>query len=259
METLFKTQHNKSVLVIGETCDDIFIYGEVSRLNPEAPVPIIKPTHKTTNKGMAENVAKNLESLGVSVDLICNQETIKKIRYVDDSYNYILLRIDEEEDINKIDLSNLPDGDYAAVVIGDYNKGFLTSEDIQQICKEYDCPIFLDTKKELGEWADCLDYIKINNSEYQRNKEIIDTKLISKTIITRGSKGCNFDGKNFPTKEVEVKDVVGAGDTFLAGLVFKYIETNSIEESIEFANLCSTQVVQKRGVGIVDKNELYGR
>lgn len=247
------------VLVIGETCDDIFIYGEVSRLNPEAPVPIIKPTYQTTNKGMAENVANNLESLGVGVDLICNQETIKKIRYVDDSYNYILLRIDEEEPINKIDLYKLPEEEYDAVVIGDYNKGFLQPSDIQYICKKYTCPIFLDTKKELGNWVYCLDYIKINNSEYQRNKEIIDTKLISKTIITRGSKGCNFNGQNFPTKEVEVKDVVGAGDTFLAGLVFKYIETNSIEQSIEFANLCSTQVVQKRGVGLVDKNELYGK
>jgi len=247
------------VLVIGETCDDIFIYGEVLRLNPEAPVPIVKPTYQTTNKGMAENVANNLESLGVGVDLICNRETIKKIRYVDDSYNYILLRIDEEEPITKIDLYKLPEEDYDAVVIGDYNKGFLQPSDIQYICKKYTCPIFLDTKKELGDWADCLNYIKINNSEYQRNKEIIDTKLISKTIITRGSKGCNFNGKNFPTKEVEVKDVVGAGDTFLAGLVFKYIETNSIEQSIEFANLCSTQVVQKRGVGIVDKNELYGK
>jgi len=247
------------VLVIGETCDDVFIYGEVLRLNPEAPVPIIKPKYQTTNKGMAENVANNLESLGVGVDLVCNRETIKKIRYVDDSYNYILLRIDEEEPITKIDLYKLPEEDYNAVVIGDYNKGFLQPSDIQYICKKYTCPIFLDTKKELGKWAECLDYIKINNSEYQRNKEIIDTKLISKTIITRGSLGCNFDGKNFPTKEVEVKDVVGAGDTFLAGLVFKYIETNSIEESIEFANLCSTQVVQKRGVGIVDKNELYGR
>ena len=247
------------VLVIGETCDDIFIYGEVLRLNPEAPVPIVKPTYQTTNKGMAENVANNLESLGVGVDLVCNRETIKKIRYVDDSYNYILLRIDEEEPITKIDLYKLPEEDYDAVVIGDYNKGFLQPSDIQYICKKYTCPIFLDTKKELGDWADCLNYIKINNSEYQRNKEIIDTKLISKTIITRGSKGCNFNGKNFPTKEVEVKDVVGAGDTFLAGLVFKYIETNSIEQSIEFANLCSTQVVQKRGVGIVDKNELYGK
>lgn len=249
----------KRVLVIGETCDDVFIYGEVNRLNPEAPVPIVIPKYQTINKGMAENVAINLRALEVDVDLICNSECIKKIRYVDDSYNYILLRIDEEENINKIDLSNLPEEDYDAVVIGDYNKGFLETIDIVKICKKYTCPIFLDTKKELGSWVDSVDYIKINNSEYQRNKKIIDDTLLSKTIITRGRVGCDFDGNNYPTKSVEVKDVVGAGDTFLAGLVFKYIETNLIEESIEFANLCSTQVVQKRGVGIVDKNELYGK
>lgn len=259
MERVFKTQYNTSILVIGETCDDIFIYGEVNRLNPEAPVPIITPKYQVTNKGMAENVYRNLESLGENVDLVCNSDNIKKIRYVDDSYNYILLRIDIGDVVNRINLEDLPNKEYSAVVIGDYNKGFLTSEDIYEISKKYNCPIFLDTKKELGDWVNDVDYIKINNSEYQRNKEIIDTKLISKTIITRGSKGCNFNGQNFPTKEVEVKDVVGAGDTFLAGLVFKYIETNSIEKSIEFANLCSTQVVQKRGVGIVDKNELYGK
>lgn len=247
------------VLVIGETCDDIFIYGEVSRLNPEAPVPIIKPRHQRINKGMAENVYNNLESLGMTVDLVCNSDEIKKIRYVDDSYNYILLRIDVGDGVKRINLDDLPSEQYSAVVIGDYHKGFLYPDDIIEISKKYDCPIFLDTKKDLGEWVDCVDYIKINNSEYQRNKYLIDTKLSSKTIVTRGREGCNFNGKNFPTQEVEVKDVVGAGDTFLAGLVFKYIETNSIEKSIEFANLCSTQVVQKRGVGIVNKDELYGK
>ena len=247
------------VLVIGETCDDVFIYGEVSRLNPEAPVPIIKPKYEVINKGMAENVSKNLHSLDVGVDLISNTQTIKKIRYVDDSYNYILLRIDEGDSCERINLNDLPSDEYSAIVIGDYNKGFLQPDDIVEITKKYSCPIFLDTKKDLDEWVNCVDYIKINNSEYQRNKELIDNKLSSKTIVTRGREGCNFDGRNFPTKEVEVKDVVGAGDTFLAGLVFKYIETNSIEESIEFANLCSTQVVQKRGVGIVNKDELYGK
>ena len=49
---------DKKILVIGETCDDIFIYGQVNRLNPEAPVPIIKPTHQTMNKGMAEMFIK---------------------------------------------------------------------------------------------------------------------------------------------------------------------------------------------------------
>jgi sugar/nucleoside kinase (ribokinase family) len=50
---------------------------------------------------------------------------------------------------------------------------------------------------------------------------------------------------------VEVKDVSGAGDTFISGLCYYYLKTKSIEESINFANECATKVVQKRGVSTV--------
>ena len=66
----------------------------------------------------------------------------------------------------------------------------------------------------------------------------------------------DYKQRTYPTKEVSIKDVAGAGDTFLAGLIFKYIQTNSIEDSLDFANKCSTQVVQKRGVSVVDKTKL---
>lgn len=244
------------ILVIGENCDDIFIYGSVNRLNPEAPVPIIKPLYEIINKGMAENVSNNLESLGMSTFLLSNSEIIKKIRYVDDSYNYILLRIDKNDTVSRINLDTLPDDNFSSVVIGDYDKGFLTSDDIQYISNKYTCPIFLDTKKILDDWVLGVDYIKINNTEYESNKDYIDSNIKDKTIITRGREGCNFNGINYPTKSVEVKDVVGAGDTFLAGLVFSYIQTNSIDQSIKYANKCSAQVVQRRGVGIINKEEL---
>ena len=45
-----------------------------------------------------------------------------------------------------------------------------------------------------------------------------------------------------------------AGDTFLAGLVVKYVLTKDIDKSIEFANKCATQVVQKKGVVTVDND-----
>jgi sugar/nucleoside kinase (ribokinase family) len=48
--------------------------------------------------------------------------------------------------------------------------------------------------------------------------------------------------------KVEVKDTGGAGDTFLSCLVYKYVQTSCIEQSIEFANFCSTKVVQYKGV-----------
>ena len=54
--------------------------------------------------------------------------------------------------------------------------------------------------------------------------------------------------ETFPVEEVSVKDVSGAGDTFLSGLVVEYIKTNDIRKSIKFAQECTTKVVQQTGV-----------
>ncbi len=49
------------ILVIGDSCIDIFKYGEVNRLAPEAPIPIIVPETEKSNPGMAGNVVENLK------------------------------------------------------------------------------------------------------------------------------------------------------------------------------------------------------
>jgi D-beta-D-heptose 7-phosphate kinase/D-beta-D-heptose 1-phosphate adenosyltransferase len=68
------------ILVIGDSCTDIFRYGKVERLAPEAPVPVIVPTSETSSPGMAGNVVRNLEALGAEVDFITNKVEIKKIK-----------------------------------------------------------------------------------------------------------------------------------------------------------------------------------
>lgn len=246
----------KNVLVIGESCEDVFIYGKVDRLSPEAPAPIIKPNNSVSNHGMAGNVISNMKSLGMNPKIITNSEIIKKIRYVDESYNYILLRIDENDEVKK--LKDLPDvTKFDVIIFVDYNKGFLSKEDILNLSSDSNLT-FLDTKKRLGEWCREIDFIKINYNEYLNSKEFIDNNdwIKEKLIVTRGPYGCDYNGVNYPTKDVGVKDVAGAGDSFLAGLIFKYIQTNSIENSIQFANRCSTQVVQKKGVSVINKNML---
>ena len=50
---------------------------------------------------------------------------------------------------------------------------------------------------------------------------------------------------------VEVKDVSGAGDTFISALCCRYLKSHNIQESILFANECATTVVQKRGVSTI--------
>lgn len=242
------------ILVIGDSCKDIFRYGKVSRLAPEAPIPIITPTNEKTNPGMAGNVVVNLEALGAEVDFITNKKEIRKIRYVCSKYNHLLLRIDENDKCERIITDFLPELEYDAIVISDYCKGFLNEEDIEKISTTFrNIPIFLDTKKILGDWAYNIDFIKINYDEYLKNKNVLDYNNIlnNKVIITRGSYGCDYQNQNYPTTDVPVKDVSGAGDTFLSGLVVEYIKSSNIKRSIEFAQECTTIVVQKTGVSTI--------
>ena len=124
------------VLVIGDSCTDIFRYGKIERLSPEAPVPVIKPTHQIENGGMAKNVKSNLEALGLEVDIITNPNDIKKIRYIDDKSNQMVMRVDEHdycEPVNQYHL-DFDEKKYDAIIISDYCKGFLSEKDIEYIC-----------------------------------------------------------------------------------------------------------------------------
>jgi|TARA_R110000803_G_scaffold139900_4_gene206540 bifunctional ADP-heptose synthase (sugar kinase/adenylyltransferase) len=253
------------ILVVGDSCKDVFIYGEVRRLTPEAPVPVFNPIREVTNDGMSKNVASNLEALGETVYNITNPNSIRKVRYVDHKSNQLVLRVDEHDYCDRINtgvLSSIKDNKCTipmsgqvkidAIIISDYCKGFLEEDDIQYIC-ENNSNVFVDTKKKLGEWIDNCTYLKINSLEYENNEKFLNKyyDIMNKTIVTKGNEGCLFQEKLYPTKDVPVKDISGAGDTFLAGLVSKYLKTVDIIKSIEFAQKCTTKVVQKHGVSTI--------
>ena len=141
--------------------------------------------------------------------------------------------------------------EHTAVVISDYDKGFLEKEDIKFIC-DNNKNVFVDTKKKLGDWINSADFLKINDLEYEENKSFFkNNPIYNNTIITKGSKGCLFKDKLHPTESVPVKDISGAGDTFLAGLVVEYVRTNDIVKAITFAQQCTKIVVQKHGVSTI--------
>ena len=241
------------VLVIGDSCTDVFIYGNIERISPEAPVPIFKPINRIENGGMARNVLANLIALEVEADIITNSNDIKKIRYVDSRSNQMVLRVDEHDYCDRIDNTEVIQlHGYDVIIISDYCKGFLNESDIEFICNNYK-NVFIDTKKQLGNWILNAKYIKINEFEHKKNFDIIPNypKLCDKLIITKGRNGCEHIGETFKVNEVPVKDVSGAGDTFLAGLVAEYLRTNDIKKSIKFAQECTTKVVQKHGVATI--------
>ena len=247
------------ILLIGEQCDDIFIYGDTPRLSPEGPAPVFIPTREVYNGGMGMNVMGNLTALGVDVDFEHQQSPITKTRHIHEPSNTLLLRIDEEKNIDNIGerLPKLDFWEYQMVVVSDYNKGFLTEEDIAYIGFKHP-NVICDTKKKLGDWCKDLRFIKLNRTEFENNKKFIEENdwILEKLIITLDKDGCMYKGTSYPTEKVEIMDISGAGDTFVAGFVKEFLDSEDVSKSIQFGNRCSTQVVQRRGVTTIDYENL---
>lgn len=241
----------KDILVIGDSCTDIYIYGRCERLCPDAPVPVLIPSEQVSNGGMAKNVYENVKSLGASVDLLTNSTEITKTRYVDEQTNQMLVRIDSEpRPLERVKgLKDIGYGDYQVIIISDYCKGFVHRKDIEFICSSHE-NVFLDTKKILAPYCARAKVIKINEHELSNNiKAQADlTPFKGNLITTLGPDGCQYQGENYPVEEVKIKAMAGAGDTFISSLAVKFISTRDISTAIKFANECSTIVVQKRGV-----------
>jgi sugar/nucleoside kinase (ribokinase family) len=205
---------------------------------------------------MAMNVYKNIESLTKKTNLTASIHTnpewekITKTRFVDYRTNYIVTRVDENENLYGFCSTRGVDfSEYDAVVISDYNKGFLSEAEIEQISRKATIT-FLDTKKVLGDWCKHITYIKINDVEYAKTEHMLTNEMIQKMIITLGPDGCKYQDIVYSVPQVEIKDAAGAGDTFIAALAVEYVKTKNVQKAIKFANKCATKVVQKKGVSI---------
>jgi D-beta-D-heptose 7-phosphate kinase/D-beta-D-heptose 1-phosphate adenosyltransferase len=161
---------SQTVLCVGDLMLDEFVYGEVSRISPEAPAPVIAVQRSETNIGGAGNVARNIASLGarcIFVGLVgedqagaklqaqLSQEsliesvlisdpsrpTTRKVRFVSEHFSTHMLRADwelaqpvsadiEQKLIDAI-LPLLPRADI--VLLSDYAKGALTARVIRNV------------------------------------------------------------------------------------------------------------------------------
>lgn len=236
------------ILLIGDDCEDVYQYGTVDRISPEAPVPVFKFSHEERKPGMAGNVLRNLEALGCEVNYLCGK-TSTKTRIVDLRSRQQIVRIDNDVASDPIEfVTDIPDV-YDAVVISDYNKGTVTYDVVDEIREMFKGPIFMDTKKQDLACFHGI-FVKINELEYNNRWSIND-----KLIVTLGSRGAMFktgrDPKHetfYPCSKVEVVDVTGAGDTFLAAFAFEYIQSQNHAQAIDFANRAASITVQHFGV-----------
>ena len=185
-EVIHQIEHvwaGKRLLVVGDVMLDKYIWGEVARISPEAPVPVVRANHQTAQPGGAANVAMNVSRLGAQVTLAgftgsdenekllldrlhANEissllvssdgfPTVTKLRIIGGRQQ--MLRLDSErlgtrsaedyERLTRAVLSELPH--CHAVVLSDYAKGVLTPEVCQMIIKaarELDIPVLVGPK-----------------------------------------------------------------------------------------------------------------
>lgn len=171
-------------LVLGDLMLDRYIRGDVERVSPEAPVPVLRPNRETERAGGAGNLALNLAGLGLQVTLagfvgdddhaarlrkiwhefdvnsdlvipLQDRATITKTRII--AANQHVLRVDDEdlEPVASGDQQRLLDGvlallpDAAVVLLSDYGKNVLTTEVCQQViaeAKQRQIPVLVDPK-----------------------------------------------------------------------------------------------------------------
>lgn len=174
----------KSILVVGDVMLDTYYNGEVTRISPEAPVPVFRKVSEQSVLGGAANVAANLVAAGQKVSILTivgedesgkkllqnfadkkidttlvrklKRNTTVKIRFMADN-NQQVLRLDIEDtekvgdDISEILLSELKDkiNRFDMIIISDYLKGLLTLEFTQEIlsmAKKSQIPVIVDVK-----------------------------------------------------------------------------------------------------------------
>jgi D-beta-D-heptose 7-phosphate kinase/D-beta-D-heptose 1-phosphate adenosyltransferase len=252
MKELQNTQPQKQlkVLLIGDSCIDRYVYGSCDKFNQEAPVPLMRYEEVFECEGMASNVRNNLSSFDFKIDFITNPETIIKTRYIDSNTKKQILRVDINDKV--IQLNNYPKNliDYNAIVISDYNKGFVTEQLVEYLTKNFAGPIFVDSKRrDLRIFNKCI--LKINKYEYDNSISLPDNY-----IVTMGKLGAMYNGEIFRGEIVDMYDPIGAGDVFLSALVYKFLESNDIKESIKFANRAAAISVQHFGTYVLNEQDV---
>jgi len=283
-----------NIIVIGDIMLDINYDSKVTRNAPEADIPIYNIKDTRYILGGAGNVANNLKNLGENVDLIGligndiygtiiknkldsmqiehklfidNRNTIQKNRIF--LNNEIKVRFDTED---TYDISDAIENDVIyyithkqktdAIIISDYDKGFVTQRLSQTIIKyanENNIPTFVDPKiKNYLKYKDCF-LFKPNISEAetltnQKDLDIITSSLktsinCKNLLITMGKDGMilnSAENKIEHNSIINLVDVTGAGDIVLSVIVYIYLKCGDLLKACKVANY-----VAGKSIGVI--------
>lgn len=235
LSNIIKSFEGKEIIVIGDLMLDEYIYGDVTRINPEAPVPILNPKKVEHVLGGAGNTVMNIHSLGGKPFLIgkigsdedgmriknilaeeniehmlmkSNVQTIKKQRIIARSQQVIRIDWEKKEllddsNVEKI-IEVITQRNSDIIIVSDYAKGMITRRVMEEI-KKLNKKIIVDPKVQNMELYHDVFAIKPNELEaikmaglensYEAGK-FLSRKLNTNIIMTMGNKGARLFSKD---------------------------------------------------------------
>ncbi len=232
---------NAKIVVIGDIMLDKYVFGNVSRISPEAPVPIVNVIEESYKLGGAANVAANISSLGGSASLfgfigsdenakiLLNLSEIKGVKSFFDTNHKTtvkeriiggeqqIVRLDWEDTLSKYfnskTLESLKQESVTSnvIIISDYAKGCVT-ESLINFLKPFNKKIIIDPKPQNIALYTNSFLITPNEKEalemspkkeiYSAGKDL-QNRLKCNILITRGEKGMAL----FSDKQIEIPTV----------------------------------------------------
>lgn len=311
---MFKNFPQGIVTVVGDVIVDKYLVGSVSRISPEAPVPVLLHEREFIVPGGAANVAVNAAAMGAQVCLIGllgldeaaeklrgnlagyarldiaglvedpTRPTITKTRVV--AGRQQLVRIDSEL-VNSPTIGILERLIESAVhavlrsrvvVLSDYAKGALSetvTAAILSAAHSRDIPVIVDPKRRDFQAYRGATLLKPNAQELEQATglrtdtdeavclaaETASDQFGGDVLVTRSEKGMTlwrrgFGAAHFPTENVAVSDVSGAGDTSLAALAVWIASGYEIEDAVRIANKAAGIAVSKLGTSVVTREDI---
>ncbi len=289
-----KSLENINILVVGDIMLDKYVLGEVERISPEAPVPIVHVYDEYCTLGGCGNVVRNIRELGpkvVCLSSISNdnngqkvlekllelgvaplligdsETTISKERVIASERKIQMIRVDREvvTDIDHNELIQALETDYDIddfdiIIISDYAKGVITNQ-LMQYFNRKTTRFIVDPKPKNSHFYGNPYIITPNEKECTEMGG--SAKLLSNgaeyVLETKGKRGMTLyddtENWNITADEVEVYNVSGAGDTVIAVMATCLSMGWNALDSAYIANRCASYVVTKSDTSVVPKEK----
>jgi rfaE bifunctional protein kinase chain/domain len=284
-----------NILVVGDIMLDHYVMGDVERISPEAPVPIVHVKNEEFVLGGCGNTVRNIKELGANVSCLASigydtygeiisenldiinakqlliydsKETIVKERIIASERKMQMIRIDREtiknvnhkkaiEELSKYDIK------YDAIVISDYAKGMITLGLMNHL-HTLGTPIIVDPKPKNYHLYSNVYMITPNEKEWEEIMKLTfpdPPNSADYILLTQGSRGMilmdhlDKSETKIDADPVEVYNVSGAGDTVVSIMAICLSMGWNPFDSAYVANKCAAYVVTQTGTSVVPKEK----